>query len=129
MNEGSREALGGSVYAAAGIVAAVGSVWGLLVLLLEPAIISQYMDRGFRGALNVAAVIRRVRVNLGLSIVVGALVVVLTTIGLIGLVVVVGVLVTFPYASFIGAYLVGRYAALTDRPVLRAETVNRRSVR
>ncbi|TMC40968.1 MAG: DUF4013 domain-containing protein [Chloroflexi bacterium] len=129
VNEGSREALGGSVYAAAGIVAAVGSVWGLLVLLLEPAIISQYMDRGFRGALNVAAVIRRVRVNLGLSIVVGALVVVLTTIGLIGLVVVVGVLVTFPYASFIGAYLVGRYAALTDRPVLRAETVNRRSVR
>src|SRR5437870_6218063 len=49
VNEGSREALGGSVYAAAGIVAAVGSVWGLLVLLLEPAIISQYMDRGFRG--------------------------------------------------------------------------------
>src|SRR5207244_657389 len=38
-------------------------------------------------------------------------------------------LVTFPCASFSGAYLVGRYAALTDRPVLRAETVNRRSVR
>jgi len=28
---------------------------------------------------------------------------------------VVGVLITFPYASFIGAYLVGRYARLTDR--------------
>jgi energy-coupling factor transport system substrate-specific component len=129
VNEGSREALGGSIYALAGIVAAVGSVWGLLVLLLEPAIISQYMDRGFRGALNVAAVIRRVRVNLALSIVVGALVVVLTTIGLIGLVVLVGVLVTFPYASYIGAYLVGRYAALTGPTGLRAEAIDRRGVR
>src|SRR6266566_167939 len=91
--------------------AALGSVWGLMVVLLEPAIISQYMDRGFRGALNVAAVIRRVRVNLALSIVVGALVVVLSTIGLIGLAALaIGVLVTFPYASYVGAYLIGRYA-------------------
>jgi energy-coupling factor transport system substrate-specific component len=125
VSEGSRQALGGSISALAGIVAAIGSVWGLLVLLLEPAIISQYMDRGFWGALNVAAVIRRVRVNLGLSIVVGVLVVALSTIGLIGLVVVVGVLVTFPYASYIGAYLVGRYAALTDLPVLGAEPIDR----
>ena len=99
------------------------------MLLLEPAIISQYMDRGFWGALNVAAVIRRVRVNLALSIVVGVLVVALSTIGLIGLVVVVGVLVTFPYASYIGAYLVGRYAALTDPPALRAETIDGGGVR
>ena len=126
VNEGSRQALGGSVSAVAGIVAAVGSVWGLLVLLLEPAIISQYLDRGFRGALNVSAVIRRVRVNLALSIVVGALVVVLSTIGLIGLAaLVIGVLVTFPYASYIGAYLVGRYARLTEQPSLRAETIDR----
>jgi energy-coupling factor transport system substrate-specific component len=129
VNEGSRQALGGSVSAAAAIVAAVGSVWGLMVLLLEPAIISQYMDRGFRGALNVAAVIRRVRVNLALSIVVGALVVVLSTIGLIGFAaLVIGVLVTFPYASYIGAYLIGRYARLTEPPALRPEAVDRGSV-
>jgi len=110
----------------AGIVAAGGSLWGLMVLLLEPAIISQYLDRGFRGALNARAVIRRVRVNLALSIVVGALVVVLTTIGLIGLgAVVIGVLVTLPYASFVGAYLVGRYASLTERPALGAEAMGR----
>jgi energy-coupling factor transport system substrate-specific component len=109
----------------AGIVAAGGSLWGLMVLLLEPAIISQYLDRGFLGALNVAAVIRRVRVNLALSIVVGALVVVLTTVGLIGLGAFgVGVLVTVPYASFVGAYLVGRYAGLTDPPALRAEAID-----
>jgi energy-coupling factor transport system substrate-specific component len=109
----------------AGIVAAAGSVWILLVLVLEAAIVSQYLDRGFFGALNVAAVFRRVRVNLALSIVVGALVIVLSTIGLIGLVaLLVGVLVTFPYASFIGGYLVGQYARLTDRPRLRPETVD-----
>jgi len=125
VNEGSRQALGGSVSAAAAIVAAVGSVWGLMVLLLEPAIISQYMDRGFRGALNVAAVIRRVRVNLALSIVVGALVVVLSTIGLIGFAaLVIGVLVTVPYASYVGAYLIGRYARLTERPLLRTEAID-----
>ncbi len=126
VNEGSRQALGGSISAVAGIVAALGSVWGLMVVLLEPAIISQYMDRGFRGALNVAAVIRRVRVNLALSIVVGALVVVLSTIGLIGLAALaIGVLVTFPYASYVGAYLIGRYAHLTGPPTLRTEAVDR----
>src|SRR6266550_2168221 len=126
VNEGSRQALGGSVSAVAAIVAALGSVWGVFVVLLEPAIISQYMDRGFRGALNLAAVIRRVRVNLALSIVVGALVVVLSTIGLIGLAALaIGVLVTFPYASYIGAYLIGRYAHLTGPPTLRTEAVDR----
>jgi energy-coupling factor transport system substrate-specific component len=113
----------------AGIISAVGSVWGLVVLLLEPAIISQYMDRGFLGALNLVAVVRRVRVNLGLSIVVGTLVVALSTISLVGVAaLLIGVLVTFPYASFVGAYLVGRYARLTDRPRLRPETEDRGSV-
>jgi hypothetical protein len=113
----------------AGIVGAVGSVWILFVLVLEAAIISQYLDRGFLGALNVAAVFRRVRVNLALSIVVGTLVIALSTIGLIGLVaLLVGVLITFPYASFIGAYLVGQYARLTDRPNSRPETVDRSRV-
>src|SRR5205807_10105387 len=125
VNEGSRQALGGSISAVAGIVAAIGSVWGVIVVLLEPAIISQYMDRGFRGALNLAAVIRRVRVNLALSIVVGALVVVLSTIGLIGLATLaIGVLVTFPYASYIGAYLLGRSARLTAPATLRAESID-----
>jgi energy-coupling factor transport system substrate-specific component len=115
----------GAISEAAGIVAAGGTVWGLLVLLLEPAIISQYLDRGFRGALNVAAVIRRARRNLALSIVVGALVVVLTTIGLIGLgAVVIGVLVTLPYASYVGGYLIGRYSRLSEQPALRAEAID-----
>ena len=95
------------------------------MLLLEPAIVTQYMDRGFLGALNMVAVIRRARVNLALSIVVGTLVVALSTISLIGLAaLVIGVLLTYPYASFVGAYLVGRYARLTDPPALRAKAVD-----
>jgi energy-coupling factor transport system substrate-specific component len=112
-----------------GVVAAAGSVWSLLVLLLVPAIISQYLDRGFSGALNAAAVLRRVRGNLALSLVVGALTVALSTIGLIGLVaLLVGVLITVPYSAFIGGYLVGQYARITDRPRLRPEAVDRGSV-
>jgi hypothetical protein len=106
------------VSSAAGIVAAIGSLWFLLVLLLEPAIFTQFLDRGIRGALNVRGVLRRLRVNVGLSIVVGALVIVLTAVGVIGLLgFLVGVLVTLPYASFVGAYLIGYYARLTDRNV------------
>jgi hypothetical protein len=110
----------------AGFLSAAGSVWVLLVTLLEPAIISQYMDRGFLRALNPAAVIRRARVNLALSIVVGALVFALATIGVIGLAaLLIGVLVTLPYASYVSAYLTGRYARLTESPALGAEAINR----
>lgn len=114
----------------AGIVAAIGGMWTLLVLLLEPAIFSEYLDRGIRGALNIGRVIRRLRVNVALSIVVGALVIVLTFVGLIGLLgLLVGVLVTLPYASFVGAYLVGLYARLTmgrpepTQPAARAPAI------
>ncbi len=124
--EPSTPTLAGAVSDLAGIVAAVGSVWSLMVLLLEAAIISQYLDRGFWGALNVVAVFRRVRVNLALSLVVGALVIALSTVGLIGLIAfLVGVLITLPYASFVGGYLVGQYARLTDRPRLWPKAVDR----
>jgi len=116
VSEGSTKALGGSIAAGAGVLEALGSVWGVLILLIEAAILSQYLDRGFWAALHVPGIIRRLRVNLGLSIVVGVLVVVLSSIGVIGLAaLVVGGLLTYPYASFIGAYLVGQYARLTDR--------------
>ena len=109
------QALGGSIAAVAALLAAAGSVWGVVVLLFEAAIISQYIDHGFWAALNVRGVIRRLRVNIGLSIVIGVLVVVLSTVGVIGLAaLVVGVLITYPYCGFVGGYLVGRYARLTE---------------
>ena len=117
----TQEVLGGTVYAVTGVLAGIGSVWGLFVLLVEAPILSEYIDRGFWAALNVAGIIRRLRVNLALSVVVGALIVMLSTIGLVGLAaLVVGVLLTVPYAGLVGAYLVGRYARLTEQP-LRAQ--------
>jgi hypothetical protein len=38
---------------------------------------------------------------------------------------VIGVLITIPYAAFVGGYLVGQYARLTDRPHLWPEAVDR----
>ncbi|HET9848608.1 MAG TPA: DUF4013 domain-containing protein [Candidatus Dormibacteraeota bacterium] len=111
------------VGSAADAVAAIGSLWFLFVLLLEPAIFTQFLDRGIRGALNLRAVIRRLRVSLGLSVVVGMLVIVLTTVGVLGLLgLLIGVLVTLPYASLVGAYLVGYYAELTDRTLQPARS-------
>src|SRR5438067_2014778 len=55
----------------AAMVAALGSMWTLLVLLLEPAIFSEYLDGGVRRALSPRAVVRRLRRNVGLGIVVG----------------------------------------------------------
>jgi len=116
VSEGSTKALGGSIAVGAGVLEAVGSVWGVLVLLIEAAILSQYLDRGFWAGLQVPGIVRRLRVNIGLSIVVGVLIVMLSSIGVIGLAaLVVGVLITYPYASFVGSYLVGQYARLTDR--------------
>ena len=119
--------VGGALNALANAVADVGSIWLVLVLLVEPAIFSEFLDRGIRGGLNVRRIIRRLRVNLGLSIVVGVLVIVLTTLGLIGFLgFLIGALITLPYASFVGAYLVGRYGEVTDRELAtptRASTV------
>jgi hypothetical protein len=65
-------------------------------------------------------------VNLALTLVVGALVVALSTISLIGVAaLLIGVLVTFPYASFVSAFLIGRYARLTEPLASRAEAVDR----
>jgi energy-coupling factor transport system substrate-specific component len=111
-------ALGLAFSQVASVLAAIGSLWSVVILLIEPAILSQYLEGGFRGALRVPSVVRRIQVNLSLSIVVGVLVVVLTTIGLIGTgALVIGLLFTLPYASFVGAYLVGQYARLTDQRV------------
>jgi energy-coupling factor transport system substrate-specific component len=115
VNQAAGQPMPGAIAATAAILSTASSVWGLAVLVLEAAIISQYIDRGLGAALNVGGVLRRLRVNLGLTIVVGVLIVVLTTIGVIGLAgFAFGVLITFPYASYVASYLVGQYARLTD---------------
>jgi len=115
LNQSAGQQMPAAIATTADVLNTASSVWGLIVLVLEAAIISQYINRGLRAALSVRGVIRRLRVNLGLTIVVGVLVVVLSTIGLIGLAgFAVGVLLTFPYASYVASYLVGQYARATD---------------
>ena len=94
---------------------ALGSLWGLLVLLAEPPIFSQYLRGGFRAAFNLPAIVRRVRVNLGLALIVGALLIALSFAWVVGFLALgIGALVTLTYATWVGAYLVGTYAATTD---------------
>jgi energy-coupling factor transport system substrate-specific component len=99
---------------------AAGGLWGLLILIAQPAISSQYLQGGFRSGFNIAAVARRIRFNLGLTVVVGALGVVLLVAALSGVfALLIGVLLTVPYAICVNAYLLGTYAQATDAPALQ----------
>lgn len=105
-------------------LAVVAGLWGLLLFILAPAIWSQYLEGGFKAAFNLAAIVRRIRFHLGLTLVVGTLGMVLPVLGLIGLIgLLVGVLATFAYAVFVIAYLFGLYARLTGGLEARAIAV------
>jgi energy-coupling factor transport system substrate-specific component len=102
------------------VVAAAGGLWGLLVLVAQPAVLSQYLHGGFRSGFNVVDIARRIQFNLGLTVVVGALGVVLLVVAFSGiLALLVGVLLTIPYALYVNAHLVGNYARATDEALRR----------
>jgi energy-coupling factor transport system substrate-specific component len=102
---------------ALGVLATLGGLWSLVVLILQPAIWGQYLQGGFRVALDVGAVLRRVRYNTGLTIVVGALAIVLSVLAVSGFAILIGGLVTLPYAALVSAHLFGSYSRLTEAPV------------
>jgi energy-coupling factor transport system substrate-specific component len=109
-----------SAFEGSAVLVAAGGLWGLLVLVAQPAIWSQYLRGGFRSGFNIAAIARRLRFNLGLTVVVGALGVVLLGVALSGLVaLLVGVALTVPYAIYVNAHLLGTYANATDGAALR----------
>jgi hypothetical protein len=101
-----------------GTLATLGGLWSLVVLILQSAIWGQYLQGGFGAALNVGAVFRRVRHNAGLTIVVGALAIVLSVLAVSGFAILIGGLVTLPYAAFVSAHLFGSYSRLTDEAVV-----------
>lgn len=118
----------GAARTIATLLTGLGSLWGLFALVALPPIYSQYLQSGFRAAFKVRAIIERFRTTLGLSIVIGALVIVLSAVWVIGFVALgVGVLFTLTYASWIGSYLVGKYAAITDHAVGMAPSASSRS--
>lgn len=103
---------------ASGVLAALGSLWGLLILAVQAALWSQYLHGGFRAGFNVPAIIRRLRFSLGLTVVVGALGIALSVMAVSGLIIVViGVLLSAPYTSLVGAYIFGEFSRLTDDTV------------
>lgn len=105
---------------------ALGSLWGLLVLVAEAPIYGQYLRGGFKAAFNLAAIARRLQFNLALALIVGAFIIILSTVWLIGFLGLgVGVLLTLTYASWVSAYLVGKYAAATDAAVSRPAALPR----
>jgi energy-coupling factor transport system substrate-specific component len=93
----------------------LGDLLGVLVGLIQPAIWSQYLMGGFRGTFDVLAIARRVRFNLNLTLVVGALGLAVPTLGFLGVIAfVVGVLPAIVYTSAVVAYLFGQYATITN---------------
>jgi hypothetical protein len=99
-------------------LAALGGLWWLFVLVAQAAVWAQYLQGGFLAALNVAAVFRRIKFHAGLTIVVGALTIVLGMLALSGLIaLLLGALVTVPYAGWVCAHLFGKYSEITDTAV------------
>ena len=99
----------------------IGDLLGVAVGLLQPAIWSQYLSGGFRATFAVGALARRVRFNLSLTLVVGALGLTVPTLGALGVIgLVVGILPGLVYTSVVVAYLFGQYATMTSDEALEA---------
>ena len=99
----------------------IGDLLGVAAGLLQPAIWSQYLSGGFRATFDVRAIARRVRFNLSLTLVVGALGLTVPTLGALGVVgLVVGILPALVYTTAVVAYLFGQYATMTSQEALRA---------
>jgi hypothetical protein len=97
------------------VLSAIGNVWQIMVLIIQMPVWAQYLQGGFRAALNVRAIVYRLRVNPSLTVVVAALTLILLVIGVLGLIaIVIGVVVSLTYMSFVWAHLAGIYARLTD---------------
>ena len=97
------------------VLSALGNVWQVMVLVIQMPVWAQYLQGGFRAALDIRAIIHRLRVNPSLTVVVAALTMILLVIGVLGLIaLVIGVVVSLTYMSFVWAHLAGIYARLTD---------------
>jgi energy-coupling factor transport system substrate-specific component len=99
---------------ASGALDALGGVWGLLVLFAQPAIWSQFLQGGLSAGFDVRGIAGRIRREPALTSVVGVLAVGLAAFAFSGLLIVVGVVLTVPYATWAAAHLVGEFSVLTD---------------
>jgi energy-coupling factor transport system substrate-specific component len=97
------------------VVSAIGNAWLFLVLVTQVAVWAQYLRGGFRAALRLSAIVDRLRFNLSLTVVMAGLTMILLVIGAVGLIgLLIGVVATLTYMSYVWAYLAGKHAHLTD---------------
>jgi energy-coupling factor transport system substrate-specific component len=97
-------------------LAVLSGVWYLVVVTTQAAIWSQYLDGGFWNGFNVQGILNRIRVNMGLTVVVGALGIALFMVAIGGAALaVIGVALTLPYATLVAAHLFGQYSTLTEQ--------------
>lgn len=103
-----------------GVVTLLVVLASVLYYLLLPGIWAQFLAGGLKATLDVAAVFRRAFFKPGLTLLVLLLYIAtifIAAVGVIGLL--VGVLITYPYAFVIQGHLYGQFAKITDRAVTR----------
>jgi hypothetical protein len=109
------DSAGGTQQSSNSGLAALGSLYGLLVGFLTAAIWNQYLDGGLSAAFDFGAVFRRAGFNPGLTVIVWLMGIVAGIIGFLGIIiVVVGILFTIPYAYAMLAHLYGQYGRITE---------------
>ena len=100
------------------VLAPLGGLYTLLLGLLTAAIWSQYLEGGFTSAFDFRAIFRRAGLQPGMTVLVWLMAIVAGIIGFLGvIVVVIGLLFTFPYAFAVSANLYGQFSQRTQRAV------------
>jgi hypothetical protein len=117
------EILSGGTYSCAGGVCGfhstaasnIGTLYALLLGLLTPAIWSQYIEGGgFSAAFDFRAVFRRAGQYPGMTVMVWLMVIVAAIIGVAGFILLlVGALITLPYAFAVASNLYGQFSSRT----------------
>lgn len=99
----------------AGSLSGLGSLYSLLLGLLTPAIWSQYLNGGFGAGFDFRAIFRRAGQNPGMTVIVWLMAIVAGIVGALGVcAIVVGLLVTIPYAGAVVAHLYGQFSRATE---------------
>jgi hypothetical protein len=98
-----------------GSLSGLGYLYSLLIGLLTPAIWSQFLNGGFGAGFDFRAIFRRAGQNPGMTVIVWLMAIVAGIIGVAGTcAIIIGLLVTIPYAGAVVAHLYGQFSRNTD---------------
>jgi len=97
------------------VLAPLGGLYSLLLGLLTAAIWSQFLDGGFVAAFDFRAIFRRAGLQPGMTVIVWLMTIVAGIIGVLGVIaLVIGLLITLPYAFVVNAHLYGQFRQRTQ---------------